>query len=88
MFREDAMDAFVGLKSKQRKWVVEWATSTNDPDLLGVDKCHIFVGGLNASLITKELLEQQFGEFGELDSVNLINRVDAAEPGLAAGGMF
>jgi len=49
-----------GLKSRFKKWVVEWATSANDPDLLGVDKKSIFIGGLNPHLITKEALHQRF----------------------------
>jgi hypothetical protein len=36
-----------------KKWVVEWATSANDPDMLGVDKCSVFVGGLNPNSVTR-----------------------------------
>mmetsp|Transcript_10542 Transcript_10542/g.43013 ORF Transcript_10542/g.43013 Transcript_10542/m.43013 type:complete len:673 (+) Transcript_10542:185-2203(+) len=80
VYREDAMDAFVGLKNKQRKWVVEWATSTNDPDLLGVDKYNIFIGGLNPQLITQELLKERFIRYGDIESITLINR--GADPAL------
>jgi RNA recognition motif-containing protein len=74
IYREDAIEAFVGLKTRQRKWVVEWATSTNDPDLLGVDKLNIFVGGLNPYLIGKEVLEEKFMQYGEIESLTLINK--------------
>jgi len=80
VYREDAIEAFTGLKNNYRKWVIEWATSTNDPDLLGVDKYNIFVGGLNPHKIEKELLEQRFGYYGEIESITLINRAaDKAE---------
>lgn len=54
--------------------VVEWATSTNDPDLLGVDKCNIFVGGLNPHLIDEENLAERFEVYGEIESSTLVNR--------------
>jgi RNA recognition motif-containing protein len=74
IYREDAIEAFVGLKTRQRKWVVEWATSTNDPDLLGVDKLNIFIGGLNPHLIGKQVLEEKFMQYGEIESLTLINK--------------
>ena len=82
-------------QASQKKWVVEWATSRNDPDLLGVDKYNIFVGeqsvdhnleqpvvvwlnrctgGLNPSEITKEMLQERFSSYGEIDTITLINR--------------
>jgi len=54
--------------------VVEWATSTNDPDLLGIDKCNIFVGGLNPQQIDEEILAEKFGSYGEIESSTLVNR--------------
>eukprot|EP00029_Vermamoeba_vermiformis_P011877 TRINITY_DN6684_c0_g1_i1.p1 TRINITY_DN6684_c0_g1~~TRINITY_DN6684_c0_g1_i1.p1 ORF type:complete len:541 (-),score=88.99 TRINITY_DN6684_c0_g1_i1:345-1967(-) len=77
VFREDAMDAFNGLKSKMKKWVVEWATSANDPDMLGVDKCSVFVGGLNPNSVTRENLEAKFAQYGKLETVTLINPLAA-----------
>jgi len=74
LYREDAMEAFMGLKNSQRKWVVEWATSPNDPDSLGIDKCNLFVGGLNPAIVTKETLEQRFSAYGTLESVSVINK--------------
>jgi RNA recognition motif-containing protein len=73
VFREDAAAAIAGIKSRMKKWVVEWATSANDPDILGVDKCALFVGGLNPHLITKEMVEERFGRYGKLDAVSLVN---------------
>mmetsp|Transcript_790 Transcript_790/g.995 ORF Transcript_790/g.995 Transcript_790/m.995 type:complete len:371 (-) Transcript_790:1443-2555(-) len=72
--REDAQEAFVVLKAKHKNLVVEWATSTNDPDLLGVDKCNIFVGGLNPQQIDEEILADKFGSYGEIESSTLVNR--------------
>jgi hypothetical protein len=63
-----------GLKNQFRKWVVEWATSSNDPDALGVDKFNIFVGGLNPHLATKAALEERFAVYGQVEGVTLINR--------------
>lgn len=78
-YREDAMDAFVGLKNVNHKWVVEWATSTNDPDTLGVDKYNIFIGGLNPDEVTKEAIEAKFAEYGEIESSSLINKEEGAD---------
>jgi len=72
--REDAQSAFNELRANQRGIVVEWATSKNDPDALGVDKCNIFVGGLNPQLIEEEALKERFQAYGELESVTLVNR--------------
>jgi len=71
--REDARRAFEGLKTS-KKWVIEWANSTNDPDEFGIDKTCIFVGGLNPSTVTKELIEARFGEYGKIESVTLVNK--------------
>ncbi len=65
-----------GLKNQYRKWVVEWATSTNDPDMLGVDKYNIFVGGLNPQLVSKQGLEERFSIYGPVESITLINKTD------------
>eukprot|EP01101_Sappina_pedata_P007091 TRINITY_DN3686_c0_g1_i1.p1 TRINITY_DN3686_c0_g1~~TRINITY_DN3686_c0_g1_i1.p1 ORF type:complete len:477 (+),score=80.03 TRINITY_DN3686_c0_g1_i1:48-1433(+) len=73
LYREDAMDALLGLRSVQRKWVVEWARSRRDPDMLGSDKCHIFVGGLDPRTVSEEWLAERFGVYGEIDSVNIVN---------------
>jgi len=68
------MAAFTGLKNNQRKWVIEWAQSGNDPESLGIDKCNLFIGGLNPSLVTKELLEERFLRYGNIESVTLVNK--------------
>jgi hypothetical protein len=64
--------------------VVEWATSSNDPDVLGVDKYNVFVGGLNPLLVTKAALEERFGAYGQVDAVTLINRDEAQENSMGA----
>jgi len=79
MYREDAMAAFVGLKNDQKKWVIEWATSSNDPESLGIDKTSVFVGGLNPTLVTKELLEERFGAYGKIQSVTVVNKDSATD---------
>lgn len=58
---------------------MEWATSTNDPDTLGVDKFNIFIGGLNPDEVTKEGVEAKFSDYGELESVSLINKEEGGE---------
>lgn len=73
-FREDAALALTELKEKQRKWVVEWATSNNDPESLRIDKNNIFVGSLNPQEITQDLLTEHFEVYGEIESATLINR--------------
>jgi hypothetical protein len=64
--------------------VVEWATSSNDPDVLGVDKYNVFVGGLNPLLVTKAALEERFAAYGQVDAVTLINRDEAQENSMGA----
>merc|ERR1712137_1271317 len=73
-FREDAAVALADFKTNQTKWVVEWATSSNDPENLRVDKNNIFVGGLNPQEITEDKLREHFEVYGELESVTLVNR--------------
>ncbi len=67
------------MKNVNHKWVVEWATSTNDPDTLGVDKFNIFLGGLNPDEVTKEAIEAKFVEYGEIESVSLINKEEGGD---------
>eukprot|EP01113_Clastostelium_recurvatum_P044055 TRINITY_DN7391_c0_g1_i5.p1 TRINITY_DN7391_c0_g1~~TRINITY_DN7391_c0_g1_i5.p1 ORF type:complete len:516 (-),score=22.36 TRINITY_DN7391_c0_g1_i5:71-1618(-) len=75
-FREDALSAFTGLKASGRKWIVEWATSSNDPEALGLDKFSVFIGGLNPAGVTKEMIVHRFGRYGEIESVTLVNKSD------------
>eukprot|EP00026_Physarum_polycephalum_P004277 Phypoly_transcript_04294.p1 GENE.Phypoly_transcript_04294~~Phypoly_transcript_04294.p1 ORF type:complete len:546 (+),score=93.93 Phypoly_transcript_04294:324-1961(+) len=84
-YREDAMDAFVGLKNVNHKWVIEWATSTNDPDTLGVDKFNVFLGGLNPDEVTKESIEARFSEYGEIETVSLVNKDDEIDEAASLG---
>lgn len=71
-YREDAMDALLQLKQTNKKWVVEWANSANDPDSLGIDKQNIFIGGLSPKISREEVMEK-FSQFGEVENLNLIN---------------
>lgn len=72
-FREDAADAFTGIKAKNKKWVVEWATSANDPELLGVAKNLVYVGGLPFDRVTEPLLRDHFSVYGPIDEVSIIH---------------
>lgn len=74
LYREDATNAFAALKNSQKKWVIEWAQSNNDPETLGIDKCNLFVGGLNPSMVTKDLLQERFSQYGSIQSVTLVNK--------------
>ncbi|KAL6071263.1 Flowering time control protein FCA, variant 2 [Balamuthia mandrillaris] len=80
-FREDAMEAFLSMKQTHRRWVIEWATSTNESELMtGVDKHNIFVGGLNPTQITKELLQERFEGYGPIESISLVKKDEGEEP--------
>ncbi|KAJ3104952.1 hypothetical protein HDU97_008700 [Phlyctochytrium planicorne] len=70
-FREDAIKAFLGLR--QSRWVVEWATNL-DRDNIEVDLRSIFVGQLNQTMITPDLLQERFGAYGEIESLQLVNK--------------
>jgi len=72
--REHAQTAFHEMKNNTKGLVVEWATSKNDPEALGVDKCNIFVGGLHPHHVEEGILRDRFGAYGTLDSVTLVNR--------------
>ncbi|MDP2436324.1 MAG: hypothetical protein Q8P67_11310, partial [archaeon] len=62
-YREDALEAFEALKTNQRRWIVEWATSTNDADASPSDLHSIFIGGLPLG-VAKEEIEQRFSAHG------------------------
>ncbi|KAI8835528.1 hypothetical protein BC829DRAFT_448141 [Chytridium lagenaria] len=70
-FREDAIKAFLGLR--QLRWVVEWAANL-DRGNIEVDLRSIFVGQLNQNLITQQLLEERFGVYGAVESIQLVNK--------------
>eukprot|EP01117_Protostelium_nocturnum_P013611 TRINITY_DN5098_c0_g1_i1.p1 TRINITY_DN5098_c0_g1~~TRINITY_DN5098_c0_g1_i1.p1 ORF type:complete len:448 (-),score=145.12 TRINITY_DN5098_c0_g1_i1:1293-2636(-) len=74
LHREHATNAYNGLKSTQKRWIIEWATSNNDPETLGIDRNNIFVGGLNPINITKEEVEKRFGAHGKIESISLVNK--------------
>jgi len=73
-FREDAALALQEIRDSQKRWVVEWAKSTNDPESLRLDKNCIFIGGLNSKEVTEDLLRERFQAYGELESVTLVYR--------------
>lgn len=73
VFKEDAERAKVELKKKYPEWIVEWATSTKDPDMLGVDKFTIYIGGLDPYIINKSAIKERFGEYGDIEWVKLVN---------------
>ncbi|KAJ3213553.1 hypothetical protein HDU67_002763 [Dinochytrium kinnereticum] len=70
-FREDAIKAFLGLR--QLRWVVEWAANL-DRGNIEVDLRSIFVGQLNQTVITQPLLEERFGTYGAIESLQLVNK--------------
>lgn len=72
-YREDAADAFTGMKAKNKKWVVEWATSANDPELLGVAKNLVYVGGLPFVRVTEAILRDHFSVYGQIEDVSIIH---------------
>jgi ABC-type phosphate transport system auxiliary subunit len=77
-----------GLKNNYRKWVVEWATSSNDPEAAGVDKLNIFIGGLNSALVTKKGLEERFQLYGPIENTTLIKRDDSEDGGTRARSLL
>ena len=72
-YREDAAEAFSGLKAKYKKWVIEWATSANDPELLGVSKNVVYVGGLPSNSITETILKNYFSTYGAVEDVSIVH---------------
>lgn len=73
VYKEDAERAKVELKKKNPEWIVEWATSTKDPDMLGVDKFTVYIGGLDPYVINKNAIKERFSEYGEIEWVKLVN---------------
>ncbi|KAI8592238.1 hypothetical protein BDZ88DRAFT_504812 [Geranomyces variabilis] len=71
-YREDAIKAFIGLRTSY-KWVAEWAANL-DRGNVDVDHMSIFVGQLNQTETTTELLEEKFGQYGQIVSLQLVNR--------------
>jgi len=80
--REDAINAHKGLRTERQRWVVEWATSNNDPETLGIDRSNIFVGGLDPNTATKESIQGRFSAYGTIESISLVNKeVEPSEEG-------
>lgn len=72
-YREDASDAFTGLKNTHKKWVVEWATSSNDPELLGVAPNLVYIGGLPTDLTTEAVLKSHFSRYGSIFDISVVH---------------
>lgn len=53
--------------------MIEWAANL-DPETIQLDHHSIFVGQLNSGSITKEMLRKRFEKYGNVVSVQLINR--------------
>ena len=66
--REDALRCFGCLRTLT-SWVVDWFTSKSSPE---IDVRSIFVGNLNPTAITDDMLRERFGQYGEIESVELI----------------
>ncbi|KAI8823269.1 hypothetical protein BJ741DRAFT_634443 [Chytriomyces cf. hyalinus JEL632] len=76
--RDDAIKAFLGVR-QQYPWVVEWATNFDQskPEL---DLCTIFVGQLNQKFVTPEMLRERFEKYGEIHSLQLVNKLHEEGP--------
>ncbi|KAG9284397.1 hypothetical protein G9A89_023654 [Geosiphon pyriformis] len=74
-FRDDAIRAYMGLK-QNLAYITEWATNIERaiPRADDIDNLSIFVGLLNESAITKELLQQRFEQYGKIVELHLIKR--------------
>lgn len=85
VYREDTLDAMLGLKQQYPHWKVEWAKSTKNIEPPSVDRKAIFIGGLVPFRITEQLVKEKFGRYGEIDSLSLINPIarngESAEEG-------
>ena len=60
------------LKTKYR-WVVEW-TSNFERQNTNIDETSVFIGQLNPQEVTEDLLLDKFGQYGEIEEINLIKR--------------
>jgi len=72
-YREDAADAFSGLKNAHKKWVIEWATSSNDPELLGVAPNLVYVGGLPTEFTSESVLRPHFSKYGSIYDISIVH---------------
>ncbi|TPX46076.1 hypothetical protein SeLEV6574_g03425 [Synchytrium endobioticum] len=85
-YRDDAIRAFIGVR-RNYKWICEWcdtnlnlnSTSAEYPEVPEyetqdfVEHNSIFVGNLNPSKVTYQLLEQRFGEYGTITGLRLMD---------------
>ncbi|KAI3641221.1 hypothetical protein MIR68_000693 [Amoeboaphelidium protococcarum] len=74
IYREDALKAFACLKGQFKSWVVEWASDQfSVRNRQEVDYYSIFVGNLNLDLVNEDALIEKFTEFGDIESMKLID---------------
>ncbi|KAL5034980.1 hypothetical protein RTP6_002746 [Batrachochytrium dendrobatidis] len=71
-YREDAMEAFAELRAAGTL-SVDWTSSVDKP-FRDIDQFSIFVGNLNAAMVTEQLLQEKFGQYGEIVEMNFIKR--------------
>lgn len=70
--REDAIIS-VKLLRLYSKWTVDWASDLKK-DPVELYRRSVFVGRLNATQVTRINLAQKFGEFGEIELIQLKNK--------------
>ncbi|KAI9143454.1 hypothetical protein BKA69DRAFT_1123237 [Paraphysoderma sedebokerense] len=81
-FREDAIRAYLNLRN-QNRWAVEWAANI-DKRQTEVDSFSIFVGQLNPMEVTEQTLRDRFSRYGEIESINLVNKAAPTPEGRMA----
>lgn len=76
-FRDDAIRAFSNLR-RNGNWIVEWAQNLDQNSsqipTIPIDKTSVFVGQLNPSLVTREILLNRFKKYGEIVDCSLVNK--------------
>ncbi|KAJ3347825.1 hypothetical protein HDU83_001776 [Entophlyctis luteolus] len=84
-FRDDAIKAYLGIR-QHHPWSIEWATNLDrKPD---VDLNSVFVGQLNPSLITEDMLRSKFEKYGEIVSLQVVNKIVEGQDARPAFGFI
>ncbi|CAI2178498.1 20253_t:CDS:10 [Funneliformis geosporum] len=75
-YRDDAIRAYMNLRQHGSNYIIEWAANLEKavPGPEDIDKRSIFVGQLNQAEVTKELLVEKFGRYGEIKEVQYVAR--------------
>ncbi|KAL7746508.1 hypothetical protein RI367_008158 [Sorochytrium milnesiophthora] len=71
-YREEAIRAYLQIR-QQGRWAVEWAANL-DKSLIEMDRHAIFIGQLDPDTLTEADVEQRFGAYGPMDTVNFVNK--------------